>query len=150
MPVCELKGLGMVVWSPLAGGYLSSKYRPGQASLQGARSAEGWAFPKQYFHLEHEAILTELHAVADELGESPARVAIRCVLEQNMVASAIVGARNAEQLRGTMAAGGWRLPAEMLQRLNKVSAQPHRYSRAMEETMAGRRNSAVKMPSGRD
>ena len=149
VPVCELKGLGMVVWSPLAGGYLSGKYRPGQASLQGARSAEGWAFPKQYFHPEYEAILTELHAVADALGESPARVAIRWVLEQNMVASAIVGARNAEQLRGTMAAGGWRLPAEMLHRLNKISAQPHRYPRAMEETMAGRRNSAVKMPSGR-
>jgi len=147
VPACELKGLGMVVWSPLAGGYLSGKYRPGQASLQGARSAEGWAFPKQYFHPEHEAILTELHAVADELGESPARVAIRWVLEQAMVASAIVGARNAEQLRGTMAAAGWKLPPDMLDRLNKVSAQPHRYPRAMEETMAARRDNAVKMPT---
>src|SRR3984957_12790124 len=147
-PVCELKGLGMVVWAPLAGGYLSGKYRPGQATLQGARSAENWAFPKQFFHPDHEAILTELHAVADQLDESPARVAIRWVLEQPMVASAIVGARNAEQLRGTMAAGGWRLPEDMRARLDGISATRHRYPRAMEATMAERRNRAVRMPKG--
>ena len=148
VPVCELKGLGMVVWAPLAGGYLSGKYRPGQAALQGSRSAENWAFPKQFFHPDHEAILTELHAVADQLGESPARVAIRWVLEQPMVTSAIVGARNAEQLRGTVAAAGWRLPEEMRGRLDKISAQKHRYPRAMEATMAERRNRAVQMPKG--
>ena len=148
VPVCELKGLGMVVWAPLAGGYLSGKYRPGQATLQGARSAENWAFPKQFFHPDHEAILTELHAVADQLDESPARVAIRWVLEQPMVASAIVGARNAEQLRGTMAAGGWRLPEDMRARLDGISATRHRYPRAMEATMAERRNRAVRMPKG--
>ena len=57
VPVCSLKGLGMVVWAPLAGGYLSGKYRPGQRSLQGSRSAENWAFPTQFFHANHEAIL---------------------------------------------------------------------------------------------
>ena len=40
VPVCALKGLGMVVWSPLAGGYLSGKYHPGQSKLAGSRSAE--------------------------------------------------------------------------------------------------------------
>jgi hypothetical protein len=61
--------------------------------------------------------------------------------------SAIVGARNAEQLGESLAAGGWRLPAEALERLNKVSAQPSRYPRAFEDPMPERRNSAVKMPS---
>ncbi|MCL2428119.1 MAG: aldo/keto reductase [Alphaproteobacteria bacterium] len=148
VPACELKGIGIVAWSPLAGGYLSGKYRPGQLNLQGARSAEQWAFPKQFFHPGHEAILTELHAVAGALGESAARVAIRWALEQKMVASAIVGARNMEQLRGTLAAGGWRLPQEMRARLDKVSAPPRRYPRAMEEGMAARRDSAVRMPQG--
>ncbi len=145
VPACELKGLGMVVWSPLAGGYLSGKYRPGQATLQGSRSAENWAFPKRFFHPNHEAILTELHAVADQLGESPARVAIRWVLDQKMVSSAIVGARNAEQLQGTMSAAEWRLPDETRARLDKVSAPRQHYPRAMEATMAERRNSAVRM-----
>jgi aryl-alcohol dehydrogenase-like predicted oxidoreductase len=40
VPACALKGLGMVVWSPLAGGYLSGKYRPGESSVAGSRSAE--------------------------------------------------------------------------------------------------------------
>ncbi len=71
---------------------------------------------------------------------------MRWVLEQPAVASAIVGARTAAQLSDTLAATGWQLPAEMRERLDKISAQPHRYPRAMEETMADRRNQAVRMP----
>ncbi|MEJ0016202.1 MAG: aldo/keto reductase [Acetobacteraceae bacterium] len=144
VPVCALKGVGMVVWSPLAGGYLSGKYRPGVRSVAGSRSAENWAFPTRYFHPQHEAILGELHAVAGELGRTPAEVAVRWVLEQPMVASAIVGARTTEQLRGTLSAAGWHLPAEMRRRLDAVSALPHRYPRAMEDGMAERRNQAMR------
>ena len=67
-------------------------------------------------------------------------------MDQPCVTSAIVGARNAQQLGETLAVGGWRLPPEALGRLNKVSAQPHRYPRAFEDTMVERRNSAVKPP----
>jgi aryl-alcohol dehydrogenase-like predicted oxidoreductase len=148
VPTCAFKGLGMVVWAPLAGGYLSGKYRPGEYSLPGARSAENWAFPTQFFHPEHEAILAELLVVARRLGRSPAQVAVRWVLEQPLVASAIVGARTAQQLGDTLAASSWRLPEEARERLDKVSAQPHRYPRAMEETMADRRNQAMQMLSG--
>jgi aryl-alcohol dehydrogenase-like predicted oxidoreductase len=41
VPVCELKGIGVVVWSPLAGGFLAGKYRPGETRVEGSRSAEG-------------------------------------------------------------------------------------------------------------
>ena len=54
--------------------------------------------------------------------------------------SAIVGARNAQQLGETLAAGGWRLPEAARAKLDKVSAQPHRYPRAFEEPMVERRN----------
>ena len=57
-----------------------------------------------------------------------------------------MGARNADQLKETLGAGGWRLPETALERLNKVSKQPHRYPRAFEDPMPERRNSAVKMP----
>jgi aryl-alcohol dehydrogenase-like predicted oxidoreductase len=144
VPACALKGLGMVVWSPLAGGYLSGKYRPGERSIAGSRSAENWAFPTRFFHPAHEAILAELLAVARDLGRSPAQVAVRWVLEQPMVSSAIIGARTAAQLNDTLASCGWRLPEEARARLDKVSAQPHRYPRAMEETMAERRDRAVR------
>lgn len=149
VPACALKGLGMVVWAPLAGGYLSGKYRPGEHSVAGSRSAENWAFPTRFFHPNHAAILAELLAVARELGRSPAQVAVRWVLQQPQVASAIVGARRTDQVGDTLAAAAWRLPEEMLGRLDKVSAVPHRYPRAMEETMAERRDRAVRLP-GRD
>ncbi len=48
VPACTLKELGMVVWSPLAGGYLSGKYRPGENRVAGSRSAENWAFPTRF------------------------------------------------------------------------------------------------------
>lgn len=146
VPACAAKGLGMVVWSPLAGGYLSGKYRPGERAVAGSRSAENWAFPTRYFHPNHEAILAELHGVASELGRSLAQIALRWVLEQPVIASAIVGARTAEQLAGTLAATGWTLPEEARERLNKVSAMPRRYPRSMEDGMALRRDQAVTMP----
>jgi aryl-alcohol dehydrogenase-like predicted oxidoreductase len=147
VPACALKGLGMVVWSPLAGGYLSGKYRPGERSVAGARSAENWAFPTRFFHPGHEAILAELLAVARDVGRTPAQVAVRWVLEQPMVSSAIVGARTAGQFADSLAACGWQLPEEALSRLSSVSALPRRYPRAMEETMAERRDGAVRLPA---
>src|ERR1700722_6766277 len=149
VPACALKGLGMVVWSPLAGGYLSGKYQPGERAVAGSRSAENWAFPTRFFHPQHEAILTELLAIAKELGRSAAQVAVRWVLDQPQVASAIVGARTSEQFSDTLGCRGWVLPDEARARLDAVSASPHRYPRAMEEGMAERRDRAVRMP-GRD
>ena len=81
----------MVACSPLAGGYLSDKYRPGERTVAGSRSAQNWAFSTRFFHQGHEAILSELLTVARELGRTPAQVAVRWVLEQPQVVSAIVG-----------------------------------------------------------
>lgn len=146
VPACALKGHGMVVWSPLAGGYLSGKYRPGERTLAGSRSAENWAFPTRFFHARHEAILRELLAVANELGRAPAQVAVPWFLEQPQVTSAIVGARNIGQFSDTLGAVGWHLPAEMQKRLDEISALSPRYPRGMEMSMAERRNQAVRLP----
>jgi aryl-alcohol dehydrogenase-like predicted oxidoreductase len=146
VPAIELKGLGCVAWSPLAGGYLTGKYLPGSLKVQGSRSAEGWGFQSKFFAPNHEEILQTMLDVAKEIGKSPAQVALRWVMDQPFMTSAIVGARNAEQLGETLKAGGWRLPAEALARLDKVSAQPTRYPRAFEDPMPARRASALKMP----
>ncbi len=146
VPACALKGIGIVVWAPLAGGYLSGKYQPGQQSVAGARSAENWAFPTRFFHPDHTTVLTEQLAVARDLNRTPAQVAVRWALDQPHVTSAIVGARTAAQLRDTLAAAGWRLPDAARARLDTVSALPRRYPRAMEEGMAERRDRAIKPP----
>ena len=146
VPAIELKGLGCVAWSPLAGGYLTGKYLPGSLKVQGSRSAEGWGFQSKFFAPNHEEILQTVLDVAKEIGRSPAQVALRWVMDQPFMTSAIVGARNAEQLAETLKAGGWRLPAEALARLDRVSAQPTRYPRAFEDPMPQRRSGALKMP----
>ena len=147
IPVCDYKGLGVVVWSPLAGGFLTGKYQPGEQTVAGSRSAEGWAYPRQYFAANADETLGVLLEVAQQLGRSPAQVALRWVLEQPAITSAIIGARTAEQARDNLLAGGWRLPADALARLNAVSQLPDRYPASMERNMHERRNSAVKMPT---
>ncbi len=145
IPVCQLKGVGVVVWSPLAGGFLTGKYQPGQRTVSGTRSGEGWAYPRQYFAPNADESLAELLSVSQELGHSPAQVAIRWVLEQPAITSAIVGARTVEQARDNLLAGSWRLAEEALTRLNDVSRLPDRYPKSMECNMHERRNNAIKM-----
>jgi aryl-alcohol dehydrogenase-like predicted oxidoreductase len=146
VPACQAKGLGLVAWSPLAGGYLAGKYKPGSLKAEGTRSAEGWGFNSRFFAPDHAEILQTLLDTAREINRSPAQTALRWVMDQPYITSAIVGARNTQQLGETLGAGGWRLPAAALGKLDKVSAQPHRYPRAFEESMVERRNSAIKMP----
>lgn len=146
VPACEAKGLGVVAWSPLASGYLAGKYMPGSLKVQGTRSAEGWGFQSRFFAPNHGEILQTLLDTAKELNRSPAQVALRWVMDQPFMTSAIVGARNAQQLGETLGAGGWRLPDGAREKLDTVSKQPHRYPRAFEDPMPERRNSAIKMP----
>ncbi len=146
VPALQLKGLGCVAWSPLASGYLAGKYTPGSLKVQGTRSAEGWGFQARFFAPNHAEILQALLDVAKQIGRTPAQTALRWVMDQPFMTSAIVGARNADQLQDTLRSGGWRLPGEALEKLNKVSAQPHKYPRAFEDPMPGRREQAVKMP----
>lgn len=145
IPVCQLKGLGVVIWSPLAGGFLTGKYQPGTRTAAGTRSAEGWAYPERYFAANADESLRVLLDVAQEVGHSPAQVALRWALAQPAITSAIIGARTTEQARDNFLTSGWQLPQEALTRLTEVSRLPYRYPRSMEENMHERRNSAVKM-----
>ena len=113
IPLCQYKGVGVVVWAPLAGGYLTGKYKPGQdRKLEGTRSADGWCFPDPFYAENSEEILTTLLEVSKELERSPAQVALRWVVEQSGITSAIVGARNCEQLNDNLLAGSWKLDDE--------------------------------------
>ena len=111
VPACQLKGLGVVAWSPLAGGYLAGKYTPGSLKVQGTRSAEGWGFNSRFFAPTTARSCRRCSTRPARSNRSPAQVALRWVMDQPFMTSAIVGARNAEQLGETLGAGGWRLPA---------------------------------------
>ncbi len=145
VPLCEFKGLGIVVWSPLAGGFLTGKYKPGERSQQGSRSEEGWAFPQRYFAPNADETLMTLLEVSEEIGRSPAQIALRWVLEQRAITSVIVGARNVMHLQDNLGTNDLKLKSEALQRLNEVSHLPDRYPELMEKNMHERRDNAVDM-----
>ena len=146
VPLGLHKGLGVVVWSPLGGGFLSGKYRPGERTLGGTRSEEGWAYPEDFFAANADESLQGLLDVAAAIGRTPSQVALRWVLERPAVTSVIAGARTFEQFADNVQAAGWTLEAEAKNRLDAVSHLPDRYPEAMEKNMHERRDSAVKRP----
>ena len=150
LPLCRYKRLGVAVWAPLAGGFLAGKYRPGMQVREGSRSADGWAYPSTYFAPTADATLALLLERAPETGRTPAQVALRWVLERPGITSAIVGARDVEQLHQNLGAAGWRLDGALAAALTEVSEPAPRYPQAMEADMAQRRAAAVTMPGGED
>ena len=147
VPLCREKGLGVVTWSPLGGGFLTGKYGLGERVQKGTRSEESWAYPQRFFAPNADETLRTLLEVAEALGHPPAQVALRWVLSRPAITSVLVGARSAEQLRTNLEADLWSLEGEPLARLTEVSHLPDRYPEAMEKNMHERRDSVVEMPS---
>jgi aryl-alcohol dehydrogenase-like predicted oxidoreductase len=122
VPLCREYGLGILPWSPLAGGFLAGKYRRDQAPPPGAR-LERWA--DRYARLSTERnwrILEELQRVAREAGASEARVALAWLLRKPAVTSVIFGARSVQQVDDNLRAAEIELGAEELAALDEASA----------------------------
>jgi aryl-alcohol dehydrogenase-like predicted oxidoreductase len=115
------QGLGLLIWSPLAGGLLSGKYRRDQPAPAGSRHATDWDEPPVYDEDKLWDTVDALIEVAEEHGVSAAQVALAWLLRRPAVTSLIVGARTEEQLRDNLAAINLQLSAEEHQRLERVS-----------------------------
>jgi aryl-alcohol dehydrogenase-like predicted oxidoreductase len=120
-------GVGVLVWSPLAGGLLSGKYRRGEDAPAGSRHLTDWNEPPVYDEEALWRIVDALVEVAEERGASPAQVALAWLLTQPGVSSVIVGARTEEQLADNLAAADVELTADELVRLDQVSRPPLPY-----------------------
>ncbi len=122
VPTCEQEGLSQIVWSPLAQGVLTGKYRPGEqppADSRARHSAVG--FQVQGFLADD--VLTrvqQLRPIADDLGLTMAQLAIAWVLQNPNVAAAIIGASRPEQVHDNVKAAGVRLDAEVMTRVDDV------------------------------
>jgi aryl-alcohol dehydrogenase-like predicted oxidoreductase len=127
VPVSIDQGLGILVWSPLAGGLLSGKYRRGVDAPAGSRHLSEWSEPpvhdedKLYDTIELAVKIGESH------GASAARVALAYLLAKPAVTSVIVGARTPEQLRDNLAAADLVLTEDEITALDDVSGEPLRY-----------------------
>ena len=104
VPIAIDEGLGILVWSPLAGGLLSGKYRRGQDAPEGTRRFEGWTEPPVDDEDRLYNTVDVLLEIADGHGVSAAQVALAYTLAKPAVTSVIIGARTEEQLRDNLAA----------------------------------------------
>jgi aryl-alcohol dehydrogenase-like predicted oxidoreductase len=117
----------MLVWSPLAGGLLSGKYRRDQPGPEGSRLLSGWDEPPVRDQDKLYDIVEVLVEVAAGRGVSPAQVALAWLLERPAVTSVIIGARTIEQLADNLGAADLVLSDDELARLEEVSRPPLLY-----------------------
>jgi aryl-alcohol dehydrogenase-like predicted oxidoreductase len=118
------QGLGLLIWSPLAGGLLSGKYRRGQPPPEGSRHASEWDEPPVYDEDRLYDTVEVLVEIAEGHGVSPARVALAWLLARPGITTVIIGARTDEQLADNLAAADLRLSADEISRLEAVSRPP--------------------------
>jgi aryl-alcohol dehydrogenase-like predicted oxidoreductase len=139
-PLLEAEKLGLMVWSPLAGGLLSGKYDREGKGPQGSRRVT-FDFPPVNRDRAFDCI-DVMREIADARGVSVARIALAWILHQRFVMSVIIGATSPEQLDDNLAAADVRLTPEELAKLDKVSALPPEYPGWMVE-----RQGAARLPS---
>ena len=125
VPLLKDQKVGLMIWSPLAGGLLSGKYEPNKPSPEGARRA-GFQFPP----VDDERawrVVDAMRVIAKAHNVSVAQIALAWLLHQNVVTSIIIGVRKLEQLEDNLGAVDVALSAEELKTLDKASALPPEY-----------------------
>jgi aryl-alcohol dehydrogenase-like predicted oxidoreductase len=125
VPLLQDQRVGLMVWSPLAGGLLSGKFGPGSNGPEGARRASFDFPPVDRDRAWH--CIEAMRAIGDRLGVSVARVALAWLLAKPHVTSVIIGAKSVEQLDDNLAATGLELTADDLAALDQTSALPPEY-----------------------
>jgi aryl-alcohol dehydrogenase-like predicted oxidoreductase len=123
VPACEELGIGQVVFSPIAQGVLTGKYRPGQAPPAGSRATDeksGAGFISRWMSDEVLGTVQKLVPVAEQAGLSLAQLAVAWVLQNSNVSSAIVGATRPDQVRENVKAAGVRLDPSLLKAIDEA------------------------------
>jgi aryl-alcohol dehydrogenase-like predicted oxidoreductase len=127
VPVSIDQGLGILVWSPLAGGLLSGKYRRGVDAPLGSRHLSEWDEPPVHDQDRLYATIEVLIEIGSARGVSAAQIALAYTIGKPAVTSVIVGSRTEEQLADNLASAQLALTDDEISRLDDVSAQPLLY-----------------------
>ena len=123
VPTCRELGLSQIVWSPVAQGVLTGKYRPDQPAPAGSRATDDKGGARSIERFMRPEVLTAvqgLRPVADELGVTMAQLALAWVLSNDNVAAAIVGASRPDQVAENVKAVDVQIPPELLTRIDDV------------------------------
>jgi aryl-alcohol dehydrogenase-like predicted oxidoreductase len=122
IPLCEREGIGQIVWSPLAQGALTGKYKPGSpppADSRAASSSMG-SMMGRFRDDDVLAAVQRLRPLADDLGLSMAQFALAWVLQEDNVASAITGASRPDQIDDNVGAAGVALDDGVLAAVDEI------------------------------
>ncbi|GAA2036671.1 aldo/keto reductase family protein [Agromyces tropicus] len=123
VPTSRELGISQIVWSPVAQGVLTGKYRPGQHPPAGSRATDGNGGAEMIGRFMQDDVLArvqELRPVADELSLTMAQLAVAWVLQNDNVAAALIGASRPEQVRENVAASGVTIPDEVMERIDAI------------------------------
>lgn len=130
-PLCREGSVGVIAWSPLAGGFLSGKYRLGQPPPPVSRLAESDAstrpWTERFLNERNFQVLAAVEEAAGALGKTPVQVALAWLLAVPGVTGVIIGARTLDQLQENLGASGWEFPRELWSKLDQASALPVEY-----------------------
>jgi 1-deoxyxylulose-5-phosphate synthase len=121
-PLCKAEGISQIVWSPLAQGALTGKYKPGAPPPEGSRATSRQMGSMMSNWLEEDVLETvqRLVPISERLGLTMAQLALAWVLREENVASAIVGASRPEQVRDNASASGIELDAATLAEIDSI------------------------------
>jgi voltage-dependent potassium channel beta subunit len=123
IPTCEELGIGQIVWSPIAQGVLSGKYKPGQDAPAGSRATDtkgGADMIKRWLSDDVLTRVQDLAPIAGDLGLSMAQLAVAWVLQNANVSAALVGASRPEQVVENVKAAGVKIPDEAMKRIDEA------------------------------
>jgi aryl-alcohol dehydrogenase-like predicted oxidoreductase len=122
VPLCREEGLGILPWSPLAGGFLTGKFEQGKPAVAGTRLGDKAERLARYDLPRNWKILDAVRAVATETGASPSAVSLAWLLGKPQVTSVIFGARTIEQLEANLAGAELVLSSQHASLLDQASA----------------------------
>jgi aryl-alcohol dehydrogenase-like predicted oxidoreductase len=122
IPASRKLGISQIVWSPLAQGVLTGKYKPGEPLPEGTRATSDTMGGFMERALDERLLerVQQLRPVAEELGLSMAQLALAWVLREENVAAAIIGASRPEQVEDNAGASGVELDAATLERIDEI------------------------------
>ncbi len=128
LPACADQGLGMLCWSPLAGGFLSGRYKRNEKIPVGSRISfrKNIDVPR-YFNDKAFDVVEELKLVSEESGKTPSQLSMAWLLFDQRVTSIIIGPKNIEQLEDALKIAEWNLDANHHERLSSKLDFSHGY-----------------------
>ncbi len=122
IPYCAASGVGIIPYFPLAGGFLTGKYREGEPAPKGSRG-ENNSYVQKYFTPENFALVRKLEAFAQGRGRSMAELAISWLLSRPQVSTVISGATSQAQVEANVKAAEWSLSPEEAAEVDGILAQ---------------------------